>query len=674
MIDCIPHMISTCTKEGTIVTANKKWKEYSGLSDFDPHASWLQIVHPNDIATARDKWDRYTSIHAPYESTHRIRCITGEYRWHRSVAVQYEINDIHGVLYVCTNTDIHAEILLANSNTEGLKREETYARRVLHSSDPVLHINSTDGIILSANFAVQTILQYRPDELIGKPCTLLMEDDSANSHIGKGGYLEKYNKLRKSGHQTAIGTANQIHARCKDGTSIPITLIIDSFEKSGNHIFIAVLRPVQMDIRLQQTLNKSKEAFLSTTSHELRTPLFGLLGTISMIREKQIPSDLQEEIAIMEANTLSLLSIVNNMIDFYLISQLHATPKKQSFNPKQLIADVCNRMSGFAEKSVEYTFDIDSTVPTLLFSDPDFIEHILVNLLSNALRFTHNGSVTTHAKVAQKEKGSELVLTVRDTGIGIEPEFYPQIFQPFTQSNATDSRYYQGVGLGLATVKSIVNVLGGSVSFTSSRGRGTEFTVDVPVDLMQLPISPSSPATGACPMEKISLSGSPIIFPSSLSSSSELIPEPISSPETPEIEHLNKTILVVDDNKMNQLIIKRMLERLHIQVFLANHGAEAIEILYNSDSPKFIGYSKFDCMIVDCQMPVMDGYLLTENIRKWENSQKESVPHLLIFALSASVSSDIEKKSKLAGMDGFIAKPVSFNVLCQHIITGFHGA
>lgn len=166
---------------------------------------------------------------------------------------------------------------------------------------------------------------------------------------------------------------------------------------------------MKQDLNLQQVLNKSKEAFLSTTSHELRTPLFGLLGTISLIRDKKIPANLQEEITSMEANTLSLLSIINNMIDFYLISHLHATPKKQSFNPKQLIADACNRMAGFAEKGVCFSFSIDSTVPTLLVNDSNFIEHIIVNLLSNALRFTHKGSVTTLVKIMEKEKGGMMI-------------------------------------------------------------------------------------------------------------------------------------------------------------------------------------------------------------------------------------------------------------------------
>lgn len=167
-----------------------------------------------------------------------------------------------------------------------------------------------------------------------------MDEGAAQRHEGPNGYLAQYQKMARKGHQLAVGNSRQLLARSKDGSAVPITLMVETYiNKYGQQVYIAVLAVVSNEINLQQELHKSKDTFLSTMSHELRTPLFGLLGMMSMMR---IPVDeeARKELRQMEACTMSLLSIVNNMIDFYKLENLAVTPLYVPFQPRVLLAEV----------------------------------------------------------------------------------------------------------------------------------------------------------------------------------------------------------------------------------------------------------------------------------------------------------------------------------------------
>jgi signal transduction histidine kinase len=176
--------------------------------------------------------------------------------------------------------------------------------------------------------------------VVGQKFTILMDEHAAQRHEGPNGYLAQYNRMARKGHQLAVGNSRQLLAKRKDGASVPITLTVDMYtSKAGQQVYIAVLTCVTQEINLQQELHKSKDTFLSTMSHELRTPLFGLLGMMSMMR---LPTDEEasREVRQMEACTTSLLSIVNNMIDFYKLENLAVTPLYVPFQPRVLLAEV----------------------------------------------------------------------------------------------------------------------------------------------------------------------------------------------------------------------------------------------------------------------------------------------------------------------------------------------
>lgn len=205
-----------------------------------------------------------------------------------------------------------------------------------------INTNSHADTILSFNKAAERVFQFAQQEVLGLKFTILMDESAAQRHEGPNGYLDQFQRMARKGHQVAVGNSRQLLARRKDGSSVPITLMVDMYtSKSGQRVYIAVLATVIQEINLQQELHKSKDSFLSTMSHELRTPLFGLLGMMSMMR---LPADEEagKELRQMEACTTSLLSIVNNMIDFYKLENLAVTPLFVPFQPRVLLAEVCS--------------------------------------------------------------------------------------------------------------------------------------------------------------------------------------------------------------------------------------------------------------------------------------------------------------------------------------------
>lgn len=933
----IPHMVLRCDVSGNVISVNAKWVTYTGLTLEQTQAQgWLEVVHPSEIESAQAAWEKCVVLQEPFTVDLRIKKTgSNEYKWHRVYSTFGSIQD--QTMCITTFTDINTEKLLTKAQYDSMRKEEALSRRVRHATDPILTVNGSDQTVITWNRAAEKNFGYAQSEIIGKPYTILMSDAAARRHEGPNGYLARHQRTA-IGHSVAIGTSNQVYAKKKNGEMIPITLIVDSYTKGNQHFYIVVLRIVTPELNVQKELHSSKDAFLSTMSHELRTPLFGLLGTLSLLPPMQ-DGVLQEEIHNMEVCVLNLLSIVNNMIDFYLLEHLRTTPNNAPFQLGLLLTETCSKLEGYVNPGVKLEYSVDGDVPFLV-SDRKFLDHIISNLLSNALRFTNQGHVKVVAGLADdvvtKKSGVEiqagqtmLQISVSDSGIGIDPAFYPEMFKPFCQVDGSNSRQYGGVGLGLAVSKCLVDLLGGIITYKSTVGQGTEFTVLIPVDFIEglssppstrprrnsealpnetIPPSPTrttpktsepleippntqnsqiphlpqnsqlshvphlapskhslSPifqhpptsASSGCPFlrhsllqedqhankphnhdrrassfdldltnhsseflnlessepessepnqENSELSSSPVdpcqiskkpprvpppslpfvnhttllpstsppphsplahtlapppltqrfsrtpsptltplsipsshppISPSDLRKSCPVFHHPQMSrefakgsppaspksllqeaaekglsptkspappfptisprssyaslpafptlpvPATPkrfavappnvqlmeEMRMLNLHVLIVEDNQMNQTVIRKMLGRIGCTSVVAKHGKHALEILFDETSKDFVGYQKFHLVLMDCQMPVMDGFQATQAIRSWENDNVTTKEDTLkVLALTASSSLDNEKECYRSGMDGFIAKPVTVQGLYQYIV------
>ena len=365
-----------------------------------------------------------------------------------------------------------------------------------------------------------------------------------------------------------------------------------------------------------EAANIAKSQFLATMSHEIRTPMNGVLGALDLLRHSQLNSEQRRLVRTAASSGTSLMDILNDVLDH---SKIEAGKLTLAVGPTSLhgtARSVIALFRGNAEaKGLGLSLDVDRDVPDWVMGDSARLKQVLLNLVGNAVKFTERGSVVLHLSTrGTDEAGAVVRFVVRDTGMGIPPAAIGDLFQPFHQVVGKEKRRPGGTGLGLAISQRIVEAMGGVIEVKSAVGTGSEFRFDVRfvVDRSFEPPQPEDSAMGGLDGE-VSLSG---------------------------------RVLVVEDNEVNRMIAREYLLSLGLDVIEAGDGLEAV---------KMLRIQPVDLVLMDCQMPVMDGYEATIAIRGQEAEERS--PRLPIVALTADAFDDDAAKSRKAGMDGHLAKP-----------------
>jgi signal transduction histidine kinase/CheY-like chemotaxis protein len=362
--------------------------------------------------------------------------------------------------------------------------------------------------------------------------------------------------------------------------------------------------------------SKAKSEFLANMSHELRTPMTGVLGMIDIVLDGRLDSEQREQLLTAKNCAVSLLALLNDILDLSKIEAGRMILEEVPFDLKQAIGESVEAVRPRAHaKQLELRTQIEPEAPSWIVGDPLRWRQILQNLLGNAVKFTLAGWVEVRVKVAPRPEWPALVVEVADSGVGIPPEKLEAIFDEFTQADGSISRRFGGTGLGLAITKKLVTMMGGEITVTSTPGQGSTFRVTVPcrpVSLLRRP----EPGRG------------------------EGASRGSAEPETPRA-----TVLIAEDNPVNQKIVAAILRRHGYRVETANDGAEALEIL--SRVP-------IDLALMDVQMPVIDGLEATRRIRsdpRWKD--------LPVIALTAHAMAGDRDRCLAAGMNDYITKPVN---------------
>ncbi len=400
--------------------------------------------------------------------------------------------------------------------------------------------------------------------------------------------------------------------------------------------FLSNIRELNENIEKQHELNRElevtivkaekssrvKSEFLATMSHEIRTPLNAIVGMSNLMLMSDPRRDQKENLDVLKLSANNLMSIVNDVLDFNKIESGKVTFEKIKFNLVELIENVCGTERGKAEsKGLKFSLKYDPRLEDrMLVGDPVRLAQILFNLVSNAIKFTKNGTIWVRASFTEIADDCVTVsFVVKDTGIGIDQSDLESIFEPFTQESITTTRQYGGMGMGLAIVKRLLELQSVHMNVASSVGKGSEFSFS-----MDFPV--------AAPVIEV-LNGN--------------------GQQAESMGHLK--MLIAEDNPVNVLLMKKLLSRWHIKPVIADNGEHVIQIAKDGD---------FDIILMDLQMPVMNGFDAAMEIRKFEDAKKASTP---IIALTATSLNDIKDQVLSAGMNDYVSKPFKPEDLLEKI-------
>jgi len=528
---------------------------------------------------------------------------------------------------------IQTDITEQKRAEKALREKEAYISATIDNIvDGIITIDD-GGIVQSFNPAAENIFGYDADEVVGRNVKLIMPEPYSGNHDS---YL---NDLRSTGKTKIIKFSREVKGLRKDGRTFPLELSVNEMTINDQKMFTGIIRDITERKTAEEALkeakieaesaNRAKSIFLANMSHEIRTPMNAVIGfsdlLSSLIEDKKQKNYLKS----IQAAGKNLLSVISDILDLSKIEAGKLDIQYEAINPHIIFNEIKQIFSvKMTEKNLKFIIDIDETIPKSIFLDETRLRQVLFNLVGNAIKFTDKGYVKLSAtKKFQKNNPSklDLVISVKDTGIGIPDDQINQIFDAFKQQDGQSTKKYGGTGLGLAITKRLVEMMQGKITVSSTPPGGSHFVVILhDVKISSVIISANTPETH---FDQSTVSFAPA------------------------------KVLVVDDIQSNRELIRESLSRAGLDILEAENGQQAI-MLAEESAP--------DVILMDLRMPVMNGYETTKILKS--NPKTAGIP---VIAITASVSTSEPEKMERSGFDGYLPKPVSMHDLFNELFRYF---
>ncbi len=503
---------------------------------------------------------------------------------------------------------------------EEMRAAEKQYRSLFEFSQHMICIHDLDGSVMSINPSGAHTLGYEPEELIGRNISELVakrylpEFKLYMEEIRKQGTHSGLMRMTHRDKQETIWMYSNIRLADPQGNPIVLSSNVEITERYMMEKELRVAKKTAEEALI------SKDRFVANISHELRTPMNAIGGFTELLKKSSLSSEQGEYAEAIGMATENLTAMINNILDVAKIEAGKIEFEGRVFNVRDVMRKTHILLSPNADHTgIKFTWSCDKNIPAYIVSDDLRLTQVLVNLVGNAVKFTEKGFVSFGCSVkSETDKQMELLFWIEDSGIGIAKEKQDVIFDPFTQASASANRKFGGTGLGLTIVKDLVELQGGSVTVQSAEGIGSRFEVQLPVEKID-----------AGMVQQVDVALQPIEHP------------------------LNVHILLVEDHLLNQQLALRLIRDFGFTASLAANGRLAVEILKTE---------KFDVILMDLQMPEMDGYDTAEYVR---NKMKITTP---IIALTAHTSAGERERCLQLGMNDYMTKPYRSKDLYYKIV------